>query len=93
VKAVLDAIRLLRARFGDEVGIIGKAYGPWSLAYHTFGIEPFLAATLLDPGKVTEILRRLVARLQPITSLEETVRAVFVVYPSQGANHKRAWLF
>jgi MtaA/CmuA family methyltransferase len=30
-KCVLDAIRLLRKQFGDEVAIIGKTMGPWSL--------------------------------------------------------------
>ena len=41
-RAVLEAISLLRQRFGDEVAIIGKVFGPWTLAYHLFGIEEFL---------------------------------------------------
>lgn len=59
IKTVIDSIKLLRQEFGDEVAIIGKVYGPWSLAYHTFGIEKFLTDTIIDPGKVTEILQRL----------------------------------
>jgi|WetSurMetagenome_2_1015567.scaffolds.fasta_scaffold258954_1 MtaA/CmuA family methyltransferase len=59
IKTVIDAIKILRDEFGDQVAIIGKVYGPWSLAYHTFGIEKFLMNTIIDPGKVTEILHRL----------------------------------
>lgn len=59
IKAVLDSIRMLRGEFGERVGIIGKVYGPWSLAFHTFGIEPFLMDTISDPGKVACILSRL----------------------------------
>ena len=36
---------MLREELGDEVAIFGKAYGPCSLAYHFFGIEPFLMDT------------------------------------------------
>ena len=50
-KCVLDAIRLLRKEFGDEVAIIGKTMGPWSLGYHCFGVEKFLLMSLDDPGK------------------------------------------
>lgn len=59
IKAVLDSIRILRQEVGDRVAIFGKAYGPWSLAYHFFGIQDFLMDTLRDPGKVHAILERL----------------------------------
>ena len=58
-KCVLDAIKLLRKQFGDEVAIIGKTMGPWSLAYHTFGVEPFLLMSLDDPAKTALVLERL----------------------------------
>ncbi len=50
-RCVLEAIRILRREFGDEVAIIGKTMGPWSLGYHCFGVEPFLLMSLDDPGK------------------------------------------
>ena len=50
-KCVLDAIGILRKEFGDEVAIIGKTMGPWSLGYHCFGVEPFLLMSLDDPDK------------------------------------------
>ena len=40
---VLEAIRILRRELGDDVCIIGKTMGPWSLGYHCFGVEKFLS--------------------------------------------------
>ncbi len=59
VAMVLEAIRILREEVGDEVAIIGKVYGPWSLAYHTFGLQNFLRDTIRNPQKVLDILNRL----------------------------------
>jgi MtaA/CmuA family methyltransferase len=58
-KCVLDAIRILRKEFGNEVAIIGKTMGPWSLGYHCFGVEPFLLMSLDDPGKTKLCLDRM----------------------------------
>jgi len=56
---VLEAIRLLRREFGDEVAIIGKTMGPWTLGYHCFGVEKFLLMSLDDPGKTKACLDRM----------------------------------
>ena len=53
---VLQAIGRLRREYGDEVAIIGKTMGPWSLAYHCFGVEPFLLLSLDDPDSTRQIL-------------------------------------
>jgi len=58
-KCVLDAIRILRKEFGDEVAIIGKTMGPWSLGYHCFGVEKFLLMSLDDPGKTMRCLDKM----------------------------------
>lgn len=55
-KVVLDAIRLLKKRYGDEVAIIGKVFGPWTTAYNMCGTEEFLLQTALDPDKATALL-------------------------------------
>jgi len=55
---VLEALSRLRRRYPD-VALIGKVFGPWTLAYHLFGVEPFLIMTLDDPPQVHEVLRRL----------------------------------
>lgn len=59
IKAVLDAIRILRHRHGHHVAIVGKVMGPWTLSYHTHGIQDFLMETITDPEKVRGFLDRL----------------------------------
>ena len=56
---VLEAIRILRREFGDEVAIVGKTMGPWSLGYHCFGVEKFLLMSLDDPGKTQLCLEKM----------------------------------
>ncbi len=58
IVVVIDAIRLLRERYPD-VALVGKVFGPWTLAYHLFGVEDFLVMTLDDPDEVHRILRAL----------------------------------
>ncbi|MGI6367019.1 MAG: MtaA/CmuA family methyltransferase [Anaerolineae bacterium] len=59
VRAVLEAIRILRARHGHRVAIVGKVMGPWTLAYHLHGVQPFLMETLTDPPRVRQFIERL----------------------------------
>ena len=58
-KCVLDAIKILKKEYGDEVAVIGKTMGPWSLGYHCFGVEPFLLMSLDDPDKTLHCLDKL----------------------------------
>ena len=58
-KCVLDAIKILRKEFGDEVAIVGKTMGPWSLGYHCFGVEKFLLMSYDDPGKTMKCLEKM----------------------------------
>jgi [methyl-Co(III) methanol-specific corrinoid protein]:coenzyme M methyltransferase len=59
IKAVLDAIRLLRTQYGHTVAVIGKVMGPWTLSYHVHGLQDFLMETLKAPAKVRGFLDRL----------------------------------
>jgi [methyl-Co(III) methanol-specific corrinoid protein]:coenzyme M methyltransferase len=59
MQCVLDAIARLRKELGDEVAIIGKTMGPWTLGYHCFGVEPFLLMSLDDPDKTRLCLDRM----------------------------------
>lgn len=61
IRAVLDALRMLRGEYGGRVAIVGKVMGPWTLSYHLHGLEEFLIETLLDPDKVRRFLDRLAA--------------------------------
>jgi len=56
VKALLGAIELLRKRYGNELFILGKAMGPWTLGLHLCGTENFLVDTILDKQKVHYLL-------------------------------------
>jgi MtaA/CmuA family methyltransferase len=57
-QCVLEAIKILRAQFPD-VAIIGKTMGPWSLGYHTFGVERFLLMSLDDEAATKDVLNTL----------------------------------
>jgi len=59
IRTVIEAVRMLKSRYQNKAVIIGKVMGPWTLAYHLFGVENFLMDTILDPDKVREILNRL----------------------------------
>jgi [methyl-Co(III) methanol-specific corrinoid protein]:coenzyme M methyltransferase len=49
----------LRKDLGNDVAIIGKSMGPWSMGYHCFGVEPFLLMSLDDPDKTKRCLDKL----------------------------------
>jgi [methyl-Co(III) methanol-specific corrinoid protein]:coenzyme M methyltransferase len=57
-QCVLEAIRILREAYPD-VAIIGKTMGPWSLGYHTFGVERFLLMSLDSEAATKEALEKL----------------------------------
>jgi MtaA/CmuA family methyltransferase len=57
--AITGALRILKTEFGDEVALIGKTMGPWTLAYHVFGVENFLLMTVDDPDMTRRCLHKL----------------------------------
>ena len=58
-QAITKSIEILKRELGDEVAIIGKTMGPWTLAYHVFGVESFLLMTVDDPDMVMRCLHGL----------------------------------
>jgi methylthiol:coenzyme M methyltransferase len=52
----LVALARLKTTFGDEVAVVGKVFGPWTLAYHIFGLENFLIASVEQPDAVKSAL-------------------------------------
>ena len=62
VKCAIEAIRLLKKHFGDEVMILGKVMGPWTLSYHVYNVQEFLYDTIIDPDRV----RRSLDTLAPV---------------------------
>ena len=58
-RTITGAIEILREELGDDVAIIGKTMGPWTLSYHVFGVENFLLMTVDDPDMVMRSLHKL----------------------------------
>jgi len=58
-RVALEALGLLKQWLGEEVAVVGKVFGPWTLGYHMFGVEEFLANTLLKPEAVKRALATL----------------------------------
>ena len=58
-QTIIKSIEMLKAEFGDRVAVIGKTMGPWTLAYHVFGVERFLIMTVDDPDMVMRCLHKL----------------------------------
>jgi len=56
MKVVLEALALLRRQYGQEVAIIGKVMGPWTLSYHLAGTQNFLLWAITEPDKVRGFL-------------------------------------
>ena len=58
-QAVFKSIEILKRELGDEVAVMGKTTGPWTLGYHTLGVENFLLMSIDDPDMTLECLHRL----------------------------------
>ena len=56
---VTKSITMLKNEYGNQVAIVGKTMGPWTLAYHVFGVEPFLLMTIDDPDMTLRCLHKL----------------------------------
>lgn len=46
----------LKKKYKDEVPVIGKVIGPWSLAYHLYGVENLVLDTILEPEKTADFI-------------------------------------
>ena len=64
MRVLLDALSILRRNVGGKVAIIGKAMGPWTLAYHMAGTQNFLLQ--LGMGEI-EKTHRMLKQLVPVT--------------------------
>lgn len=56
IKTVLDAISILKEKYGDEVPVFGKIMGPWTLSYNLYGTQQFLMDTIEEPDDVRAML-------------------------------------
>lgn len=59
----LRALTMLRKELDGAAAVCGKVFGPWTQAYHYFGLEEFLVKTIENPDEI----KRIVERLLPVT--------------------------
>jgi [methyl-Co(III) methanol-specific corrinoid protein]:coenzyme M methyltransferase len=59
----IGSIRQLKKRLGEDAAVCGKVFGPWTLGYHTFGIETWLISTITDP----DMVKRSIEKMKHIT--------------------------
>jgi len=64
VRVVLDALSILRRNVGDDVAIMGKVMGPWTLSYHMAGTQNFLLQ--IGMGENEKVIR-MMRQLMPVT--------------------------
>ena len=56
MKAILDALQILKNKYNGKVAVIGKVMGPWTLSYNLYGTQEFLMETILDPDRARAFL-------------------------------------
>jgi len=56
-KSVIEAIKIMSKRYGNDALIIGKALGPWTLSLTLYGVENTLIDTIEDREKLAEMLK------------------------------------
>ena len=81
IKVVLDAISMLRREYGDRVAILGKVMGPWTISYHTVGVEDFLILVRLDPDQVRAYLEAYMPVTIAVANAQFRAGADVVVLP------------
>ena len=59
----IESIGQLKKRLGEDAAVCGKVFGPWTLGYHTFGIETWLISTITDP----DMVKRSIDKMKQIT--------------------------
>jgi [methyl-Co(III) methanol-specific corrinoid protein]:coenzyme M methyltransferase len=52
LRCVIDAISLARREFGNQVAVIGKSLGAWTLLYLLHGVEQSLVDSVVEPDKI-----------------------------------------
>lgn len=56
IPAVLDAVKILKEKYGDELPIIVGITGPFTLAGHLIGVEKLVRYMRLKPNEIEEAL-------------------------------------
>ena len=59
IRALIDAVKIIVARHGNNALVLGKALGPWTLSLRNYGMENSLIDTIDDPEKLAAIMKGL----------------------------------
>ena len=59
VRDIIEALRIISGRHGEDALIIGKVFGPWTLCMNLYGVENTLISTIDDSKKLSEMLKAL----------------------------------
>ena len=68
MRVVLDALSTLKRQVGDQVAVIGKVMGPWTISYHLAGVQNFLLQVgrgLLDP-EAKKVVHRMLDQVMSV---------------------------
>ena len=68
MQVVLDALAILKRQVGDEVAVVGKVMGPWTISYHLAGVQNFLMQVgrgLLD-ASAKDVVHRMLDQVMEV---------------------------
>jgi [methyl-Co(III) methanol-specific corrinoid protein]:coenzyme M methyltransferase len=55
----ISIITKLNKKYNKKVPIIGKVVGPWTLAYHLFGVDNLILKTIIEPDLIKAFIREI----------------------------------
>lgn len=58
-QSLLSAISMLAEKYDHTVPVIGKVIGPWTLAYHLYGVDKLMLDMILEPQKTKQFITEL----------------------------------
>ncbi len=53
---LIRAISILRKKYKNNVAVIGKVIGPWTLAFNLYGVDKLVLDTILEPEKTKKLI-------------------------------------
>lgn len=88
VLTCLESIRTGKAKYGDQMAVLGKIMGPLSFVQVMHGIDETMTAVLLDPGKIEKYLEFAVNILSVFANaqIEAGADAISIGEGGAGAN-------
>ena len=80
IQLFVKIIEILHDKYHGTVPLIGKVVGPWTLAYHLFGVENLILKTILDPEETACFIKELSKCSLAFAKMQFEAGADFVVW-------------